>query len=101
MDITILKGTCELFFRLSPVWQKNVESLELTTEEGGLEAERTYSYYFSAIGNTLIDEIKDEDSEGPNRKTISWTQIRKGGFGIAVPKNTEIKITKLRARVLR
>jgi len=101
MDITILKGDCEIFFRLSPVWQKNVESLELTTDEGGLEAERTYTYFFSAIGSTLIDEIKGEDSLGANRKSISWTQIRKGGFGIAVPKNTEIRLTKLRAKVLR
>ena len=101
MDVTIPKGYCELFFRLSPVWQKNVESRELTTEEGGLEAGRTYTYQFSVIGSALVEEMKGEDSLGPDRKTISWTQIRKGSFGISVPKETEIKFTKLRAKVLR
>jgi len=101
MEFTILSGDCELFFRLSPVWQKNVESRELTTEEGGLEAGRSYTYVFSVIASTLVEEIKGEESEEPIRRSVSWTQIRKGSFGIAVPKSTEIKFTKLRAKVLR
>lgn len=101
MEITILKGNCELFFRLSPVWQKNVESRELTTDEGHLEPERTYTYVFSVIASTLTEEQMGEDSDGPLRDRVSWTQIRKGAFGISVPKDTEIKFTKLRAKVLR
>lgn len=101
MEFTLMKGYCELYFRLSPVWQKNVESRELTTDEGFLEAERTYTYVYSVIGSRLVEEQKGEDSPGPDPRSISWTQIRKGGFGISVPKNTEIKFTKLRAKVLR
>jgi hypothetical protein len=101
MEVTLLSGYCELFFRLSPVWQKNVESRELTTDEGHMEAGRTYTYVFSAIASTLVEEDRSEDSSGPRRDRISWTQIRRGGFGISVPKGTELKFTKLRAKVLR
>ncbi len=101
MEIEILQGYCELYFRLSPVWQKNVESRELTTDEGHLEAGRKYTYVFSLIASTLSEEELGEDSAGPLRDTVSWTQIRRGAFGISVPKDTEIKFTKLRAKVLR
>jgi hypothetical protein len=101
MEFTILSGHCELFFRLSPAWQKNVESRELSTDEGHLEAGRQYTFVFSMIASTLVEEQRSEDAEGPLRDKVSWTQIRKGAFGISVPKETEIKFTKLRARVLR
>lgn len=98
MEVTVLQGESELFFRLSPVWQKNVESRSLTTDEGYLEAGRTYTIVFSVVGSTLVEEQQGED---PLREKISWTQIRRGAFGIAVPKNTEIKFTRLRAKILR
>jgi hypothetical protein len=61
MEITIVQGSCELFMRLSPAWQKNVESRELTTDEGGLEAGRTYTYRFTVIASDLTEQIGEGD----------------------------------------
>jgi hypothetical protein len=101
MELTIEQGALELFFRLPINWQKNVETLELTTDEGGLEAGRSYTYEFAIIGSTLVDQDKAEELVQPRRNPVSWIQIRKGAFGIAVPPGTKLKITKLRAKVLR
>jgi hypothetical protein len=98
MEFTIEQGHCELFFRLSPVWQKNVETRELTTDEGHLETGRTYNFVFSVIASTLVEEQQGEE---PLRDRVSWTQVRKGAFGLSVPKNTQIKFTRMRAKVLR
>jgi hypothetical protein len=32
---------------------------------------------------------------------LRWTTVRKGGIGVSVPPGSEIKITKLRIKVLR
>ncbi len=101
MEFTILKGRTTLYFRLPPVWQENVESLELTTDEGAFEAGRSYTYAYKVLASTFAEEDLGEDSLGPTVKNISWTRVRKGAFGISIPKDTEIKFTRLRAKVLR
>ena len=100
-EFTIAKGGCTIFFRLPAAWQENVESVDLTTDEGALEAGRSYTYTFDVIGSTLVEQNHGEDSFGPNVVPINWTKIRKGAFGISIPKESEIRFTRLRAKVLR
>ncbi|MSR61201.1 MAG: zinc ribbon domain-containing protein [Planctomycetes bacterium] len=101
VEVTIEKGMVECFFRLPINWQKNVEYYDLTTDEGELEAGRTYALEFRALGSTLTITNKTEDTQRPENKPISWIQIRKGAFGLSVPNKTEIKFTKMRGKVLR
>jgi hypothetical protein len=101
MEFTIDRGQCTLFFRLPPVWQENVEAFDLTTEEGHLEAGRSYVYSFSVVGSTFVQQEHSEDSLGPTVEGISWTKVRKGAFAISIPKESEVRFTRLRAKVLR
>jgi len=101
-EFTVVKGRFTVFYRLPLVWQENVESLELSTDEGDgqLTAGVPYEYRLSLIGSTLVEERLGEDSL-ITPTSISWTKIRKGAFALSVPKETEVKFTRLRIKVLR
>ena len=101
IEFTITKGSFELFFRMPIQFQEGILSADLTTDEGHLEAGRAYTYAYSCVGSSFVEEQKGEDSPGLTDSTISWVKVRKGAFAIAIPKETEVRITRLRAKVLR
>jgi len=53
------------------------------------------------IGSTFSDWVKTNGSEAPNQGAISWTQVRKGAIGLVLPTGSELKLTRLRMRLLR
>jgi hypothetical protein len=102
MEFTIAKGGFATYYRVPLVWQDNSYSVDLMTgEDNPLEAGRTYAYTMRILGSTFTDQEMSEDSAGPTTDAVSWTRPRKGAFGIGVAKDTEVKFTRLRARVLR
>jgi len=101
IEFTITKGSFELFFRMPLVYQEGVLSADLTTDEGQLEAGRAYTFAYSCVGSSFVREQKGEDSPGLTDSSISWVKVRKGAFAIAIPKETEVRITRLRAKILR
>lgn len=101
MEFTILKGMFTTYYRFPLVYQENIYYFDLKTDEGFLEVGRTYSYTLRILASTFTDEQKSEDSSGPNTDSVPWTNPRKGAFGIGIAKETEVKFTRLRARVLR
>jgi hypothetical protein len=100
-EFTITKGVGTLYFRMPLVWQENILSHDLLTDEGHLELERAYTYAFTLLGSTMLEEDRSEDTGGPTVSSISWTKPRKGAFGLSLPKDSEIKFTRLRAKILR
>ena len=48
----------------------------------------------------LIEERLGADSDLTDHK-IQWTRVRKGALAIAVPKESEVKFTRLRIKLLR
>jgi len=100
IEFTLHRGSVELFFRLPPLWQKNVESRELVLQDGSIELDRKYLFTFTILGSILIQDVHASDMS-PTYDTISWVQVRKGALGIAVPRETEVEITRLRAKILR
>ncbi|NOT30352.1 MAG: hypothetical protein HOP15_07880, partial [Planctomycetes bacterium] len=101
MEFTIVKGQFTAYFRVPIVWQDNIWYADLKTDEGYLIPGEAYSYTFRIVASTFTEEQHSEDSPGPTVDNVSWTKPRKGAFGIGVSKDTEVKFTRLRARVLR
>jgi len=99
MEFTIVQGSAEVFFRMPLAYQENIESIDLGTDEGQLEVGKTYTYNFKLVGSTLVDELVGESD--PNTTNVQWTRVRKGAFALSLPKGAEVKITRLRVRVLR
>lgn len=98
LEFTILKGESTLFFRLPLNWQDNVEALVLSPD--AYPAGETWTMRISLIGSEIVTRI-EADELGTVSSPVSWTKIRKGAFGISVPKNSEVRYTKLRIKVLR
>ena len=54
------------------------------------------------IGSTIgVEERSEEGGGRSDRTSVSWVKPRKGAFAISVPKETEVRFTKVRAKVLR
>jgi hypothetical protein len=101
IEFTIVKGKFTVFMRLPRSWQENVELLELSTAEGLFTPGESCAMWLRMVGSTFAYEIRSEDSNGPESSPISWTQVRKGAIGLSIPKNSEVKITRLRIKALR
>jgi hypothetical protein len=102
VEFTIEKGSPSLWFRLPPTWQGNELNELLSTDEGFLEAGRAYTFEYTVIGSTIgVEERSEEGGGRSDRTSVSWVKPRKGAFAISVPKETEVRFTKVRAKVLR
>lgn len=100
IELSVKRGECWLFFRLPPSWQENVLEYDLIPWEDDPEPGRPHTYSFRVLGSTLTIAIGN-DGLDPEVKPVSWTRIRKGALGIAVPTDSEVEITRLRIRLLR
>jgi hypothetical protein len=101
VEFMLVKGECSLFLRLPRTFQENVQNINLTTDDAYYEAGVSHEFTVSLIGSTQLEEDVGVDSMGPSKVKVPWTQVRKGALGISLPKNSEVRFTRLRAKILR
>jgi hypothetical protein len=101
IEFTLVKGECSIHLRLPRTFQENVQNINLTTDDGYYEAGVSHKFTVSLIGSTQLEEDVSEESIGPSKVKVPWTQVRKGAIGISLPKNSEVKFTRFRIKILR
>lgn len=109
MEFTLTKGETSLFFRLG-LGGKAVEAaiapqlLSTTSANNALVAGEVSKASFSLVGSTYFFEITGFDPDTNKGQPVGWTRTRKGALAFEFqPKSTktELRITKLRVKVLR
>jgi hypothetical protein len=99
-DFTLVKGEAQFYFRLG----KQIQSAEGFQANSGAEdwkAGESYTCKATLVGSNMKLEFSDNANQEPRESLLDWRRSRKGAFGVVVPQGSEIKITKMRLRLMR
>ncbi len=99
-DFTLVKGEAQFYFRLG----KQIQSAEGFQANSGAEdwkAGESYTCKATFIGSNMKLEFSDNANQEPRESLVDWRRSRKGAFGVVVPQGSEIKLTKMRLRLMR
>lgn len=101
MEFTLNKGIVDWLFRLGRAVNNTVEYYPLSTNgENAIKPGVSYHMAASYIGGKLSVSISPEDA--PSYEVESgWTKSRKGAFGAQIHEGVELKITRLKIKILR
>jgi len=101
MEFTLNKGIVDWLFRLGRRVDNTVEYYPVSTDgENALKAGASYRMEASYIGGKLTVSLSPEDA--PSLEVESgWTKSRKGAFGAQIHEGVELKITRLKIKILR
>jgi len=102
LEFTPVKGASKLYWRLGKLAQAAPDEVLINTLGDEYKAGQTYTMKITYIGSKRVFEYdpkleKEPDSLDP----INWRRNRAGGFGVAIDEGGEIKISKLKIKVLR
>ncbi|MCK6448456.1 MAG: hypothetical protein L6Q99_18860, partial [Planctomycetes bacterium] len=104
-EFTILKGEFELYARVGKRFDGTVESLKFSALEESpnasflLSSNESYSGTLTFIGSSWTCELSAGDPQTVEQ--VKWVQSRRGGIGLLVPTEAEVKITRMRIKSLR
>jgi hypothetical protein len=104
-EFTIAKGEFDLYARVGGRFDDTVEWMRFSSLEESekasflLSANESYSGTLTYIGSAWNCELSAGDPYG-NEK-VSWTKSRRGGIGLRVPPEADVKITRMRIKSLR
>ncbi len=105
IQFKVSSGAPNLFFRLGLIADTNTPTLTLEglpEEEGpGIIFGKTYTVTVSIIGSTYSIASDNEDDVSPRAEQLIWSRARRGAFGIGLPADSELDITRLRVKLLR
>ncbi len=99
-EFQVVKGEAQFYFRLG----KQIQSAEGFMVQTGAEdwkAGETYSCKATLVGSTMRLEFGDNANQEPRESTLDWRRSRKGAFGVVVPQGSEVKITKMKLKLMR
>ncbi|MCC6408501.1 MAG: zinc ribbon domain-containing protein [Planctomycetes bacterium] len=104
-EFTVVKSEFEMYFRIGKRFDGTVESLKFSALEESdnasfmLSPAESYSGVMTFIGSSWTCELSAGDPV--TMEKVKWSQSRKGGIGILVPPEAEVKITRMKIRSLR
>jgi len=100
-EFTIESGTFALVFRLgkSPD-SRTCDIVEITADEGRIQAGGTYSFTYQLIGSTAKMTWKDDVFEAVDRE-LDFRTNRHGAFGVVLNTGAKVTFTRLRVKELR
>ncbi len=102
LEFTLAKGSLDLNFRVSQQPDVTTEAFEIATDgEDAVLAGEVYNAEISLIGSQLVYREQDAVDVSPYTKELSWTKSRWGALCLVIPDGTELKLSRLRIRVLR
>lgn len=99
-EFQIVKGEAQFYFRLG----KQIQAAEGFSVNPGAEdwkAGETYTCKATLVGSNMRLEFSDNASQEPRDVTLDWRRSRKGAFGVVVPQGSEVKISKLKLKLMR
>ena len=100
MDFT-LTGQVDALFRLGKRVDNTVENWNLsTTSQEPLKAGQSYTLQASYIGSKLIGSLTPADVSLPATES-NWTKSRKGAIGFQMHDGAELRISRMKIRLLR
>lgn len=101
MEFTLDKGIVDWLFRLGRRVDNTVEYYPVSTGgENALKPGVSYRMEASYIGSKLSVVLSPADSTDLTVES-GWTKMRKGAFGGQIHEGVELKITRLKVRILR
>ncbi|MBI5433144.1 MAG: zinc ribbon domain-containing protein [Planctomycetes bacterium] len=104
-EFTVVKSEFEMYCRIGKRFDGTVESLKFSALEESenasfmLSPAESYSGVMTFIGSSWTCELSAGDPV--TMEKVKWSQSRKGGIGILVPPEAEVKITRMKIRSLR
>jgi hypothetical protein len=102
IEFVLVKGEAKVHFRLGAAVNNSTLSLEVSTGGGApFKAGATNLMTSTVLGSSWKVTFSDPDHSPHEEPEVPWTIRRKGGIAISVPPGAEIKITKMRIKVLR
>lgn len=101
MEFTLNKGIVDWLFRLGRRVDNTVEYYSVSTAgENALKPGVSYRMEASYIGSKLNVVLSPADASDLTVES-GWTKMRKGAFGAQIHEGVELKITRLKVRILR
>ncbi|MCE9595239.1 MAG: hypothetical protein K8S98_13715 [Planctomycetes bacterium] len=104
-EFTIAKGEFDLYARVGKRFDDTVEWLRFSSLEESpkasflLSAGESYSGTLTYIGSQWVCELSAGDPQ--KNEKVSWTRSRRGGIGLRIPPEADVKITRMRIKSLR
>ena len=97
----LVKGESTFHFRLGKSVNNTVYNAQMSTSGNtAFKAGTANSFTCTMIGSHVKVAFADAERSGGD-EDLRWTMSRKGGIGISVPAGSDVKLTKMRIRVLR
>jgi hypothetical protein len=101
-EFTLVKGEATFHFRLGPAVNNSTLSIPVSTSGGvPFKAGAPNQMTVSMIGSAFKVTFADPEHAPHEEPEVPWTIRRKGGIAISVPPGSEIKISKMKIKVLR
>ncbi len=102
VEFELVRGSTQFFYRLLKRTDSSVEDDRFRggNEDGEFKFGQRYTVTIACIGSTLTHDWANGERE-TKPQPIKWQKTRKGGFGIALPSGSELKLHKARIRILR
>jgi hypothetical protein len=102
VEFVPVRGTAKLYWRLGKQVQSAPDEVIVDTATSDWKAGQTYGVTATYLGSKRVFEWSANRELDPEvLEPISWRRQRLGAFGAVVSEGSEIKITKLRIKVLR
>ncbi len=102
IEFTLVKGEATFHYRLGGAVNNTTLSLNVSTGGGApFKAGAANQMTSTVLGSSWKVVFADPDHPAHEEQEVPWTIRRKGGIAISVPPGSEIKITKMKVKVLR
>jgi hypothetical protein len=102
MEFTLNKGIVDWLFRLGRRVDNTVEYYPVSTAgENALKPGVSYHMEASYIGGKLTVSLTGDDAPPSLEVESGWTKSRKGAFGAQIHESVDLKITRLKIKILR
>ena len=102
IDFTVVKGDANFYWRVGAAVNNSVTNYSVSTVKGSppFKAGQSYKMTGQMLASTFTLNFPDTEYSSVS-EDLSWTRRRKGALAISVPPGSEVKISKMRLRVLR
>ncbi|MBK7874651.1 MAG: hypothetical protein IPJ77_02700 [Planctomycetes bacterium] len=103
VEFEIVKGRADFYFRLLRRADSAVKGPEIVVggDDGQLPPNKKVTMIATCVGSKLSYTFPGGELTDKTDEAIGWTRTRRGGFGLAVHPGSEIKVSKLKVRLLR
>jgi len=102
IDFVVVKGDATFYWRVGAAVNQSVTNYPVSTNKGNppFKAGQSYKMTGQMLASNFTLNFPDTEYNSLSEE-MTWTRRRKGAIAISVPGGSEVKVTKMRIRVLR